>query len=176
MMLKKTTFALLATTLMFIVSCQRVAETSNKNITKQQIAEDAIKNWMISGQEYPHYKPIVFGDLTPRYEKSASTLNLSILIGEEEDKSDEERNVQRLDSLRNELNKHTGYLLGYIIPHKFQEKNIAGETLTQELLFFLDTALRIASAISPESFDYILDEKVFFRLDSAFVEETISLE
>ncbi|MDD2197140.1 MAG: hypothetical protein PHE03_05250 [Bacteroidales bacterium] len=177
MMLKKTVFVLLTTSFIFTaISCQRTSETSQQNITKQQIAEDAIKNWMISGTDYPHYKPIVFGDLTPRYEKSASTLNLSILIAEEEDKSDKERNAPRLDSLKNELNKQKGYLLGYIIPHKFQEKNIAGETLSQELLFFLDTALRVASALSPESFDYILNEEVFFRLDSIFVEETIPLE
>lgn len=177
-MLKKTVLVLLTTSfILTTISCQRTSETSQQNITKQQIAEDAIKNWMISGQNYPHYKPIVFGDLTPRYEKSASTtLNLSILIAQEEDKSDKERNAPRLDSLKNELNKQKGYLLGYIIPHKFQEKNIAGETLSQELLFFLDTALRVASALSPESFDYILDEEVFYRLDSIFVEETIPLE
>lgn len=177
MTLKKTSFVLLAITLMLTtISCHRDAETINKIITKQQIAEDAIKKWMISSKDYPHYKPIVFGDLTPRYEKSASTLQLSILIGEEEAKPNKERNTLRLDSLKNELNKYKGYLLGYIIPHKFQEKNIAGETLSQELLFFLDTTLTVASALSPESFDYILDEKVFFRLDSILVEETIPLE
>jgi len=154
-------------------SCQREKDQAKKPITKQQIAEDAIKTWMINSKEYPHYKPIVFGDLTPRYEKSSRTLQLSIEIGDEEAKTQAEQNEQRLDSLKNELNKYQGDLLGYIIPHKFQEKNIAGETLSRELLFFLDTTLRVASALSPESFDYILDEKVFFRLDSVFEEDTI---
>jgi hypothetical protein len=45
---------------------------------------------------------------------------------------------------------------------------MAGETINRELLFFLDTTLKVASALPPESFDYILDEKVFFRPDSDF--------
>jgi hypothetical protein len=134
--------------------------------TKQEIAEDAIKSWMLTSKEYPHYKPVVFGDLAPRYEKSNRTLLLTIQIAEEEILSQANGDKQKLDSLKNEIEKYKGDLLGYLIPHKFTEKNLAGETLTKELLFFLDTTLRIASVLSPESFDFIMDERVFFRLDS----------
>lgn len=135
--------------------------------TKQQKAEDAVKSWMQNSKEYPYYKPVVFGDLSPRYEKTDRTIQLSIQITEEEALSQELGNTQKLDSLKNLLEQNKGNLLGYIIPHKFQETNLAGETLNRELLFFLDTSFRVASALTPESFDFILDEKVFFRPDSA---------
>ena len=136
--------------------------------TKQEIAEDTIKIWMIRSNEYPHYKPIVFGDLTPHYYKSSSTLQLSIQIADEIEASNLSEDKHTLDSLYAEIAKYKGDFLGYLIPHKFQETNIAGETINCELLFFLDTTLRITSALPPESFDYILDERVFFRPDSAF--------
>lgn len=136
--------------------------------TKQEIAEDNIKTWMIKSNEYPHYKPIVFGDLNPHYYKSSKTLHLSIEIADEVEASKLSANKHTLDSLYTEISKYKGDFLGYLIPHKFQETNIAGETINLELLFFLDTTLRITSALPPESFDYILDERVFFRPDSVF--------
>jgi hypothetical protein len=148
-------------------------EGSSHEYTKQERAEDAIKSWMLSSKEYPHYKPVVFGDITARYEKSNRTLLLSIQIAEEEELSKATGDKQRLDSLKNEIEKYRGDLLGYLIPHKFTEKNLAGETLTKELLFFLDTALRVASVLSPESFDYIMDERVFFRPDTVRPEQPL---
>jgi hypothetical protein len=140
----------------------------NKIVDKQEIAEEAVKTWMIQSNEYPHYKPVVFGDLTPRYERSSRTLQLTIEIANEEAISKTNGNKQRLDSLKSEIAKYRNDLLGYLLPHKFQELNMAGETINRELLFFLDTTLKVASALPPESFDYILDEKVFFRPDSDF--------
>jgi hypothetical protein len=64
------------------------------------------------------------------------------------------------------MEQNKGTLLGYIIPHKFEETNIAGETFNRELLFFVDTSFKVASALTPESFDYILDERVFFKPDT----------
>lgn len=136
--------------------------------SKQEIAEDAIKKWMIKSNEYPHYKAIVFGDLTPRYHKTSQTLQLSIQIADELEASKLSGDKHKLDSLNAEIAKYKGDLMGYLIPHKFQETNIAGETINRELLFFMDTSLRVASALPPESFDFILDERVFFRPDSAF--------
>ncbi len=151
-----------------IVGCKGPQPSENEfTATKQQKAEEAIKSWMQNSKDYAYYKPVVFGDLSPRYEKTDLTLQLSIEIGEEEVISKETGNTQKLDSLRNLMEKYKGNLLGYILPHKFQETNLAGETLNRELLFFLDTTFRVASALTPESFDYILDEKVFFRPDSS---------
>ena len=146
---------------------QKESKQEDFKPSKQQRAEDAIKEWMLSNKEYSHYKPIVFGDLTPRYHrKSNRSLNLAIQIGEEEAISKETGDTKKLDSLRHEIEKDGGSILGYIIPHKFQETNLAGEVLSRELLFFLDTNLRVASALRPESFDHILDESVFYRLES----------
>lgn len=158
---------ILAIFVLGIVGCKS-PKTQDESIapSKQQKAEDAIRNWMLNSKDYPHYKPIVFGDITPRYEKTHRTLQLSIQIGEEEELAKQTGETHKLDSLRTIMEKHKGELLGYIIAHKFQETNLAGENITKELLFFIDTSFRVASALTPESFDYILDEKVFFRLDS----------
>jgi hypothetical protein len=142
------------------------AKSDHTPLNNQEIAEEAIKTWITRSNEYPHYKPIVFGDLTPRYNRSSNTLSLSIQIADEEDISRKTGDTKKLDSLRNEIAKHKRDLMGYLIPHKFQEMNMAGETIIRELLFFLDTNLRIASALPPESFDFILDESIFFRPDT----------
>ncbi|MFP4555694.1 MAG: hypothetical protein ACLFNU_02380 [Bacteroidales bacterium] len=149
----------------FIAGCKSQKSDKDQTLTKQHKAEDAIKEWMLKSNEFPHYKPIVFGDLTPRYERSSRTLQLSTQISEEEARSKETGDTEELDSLRAIMERSKGNLLGYILPHKFQETNLAGETLNQELLFFLDTSLRVASVMEPESFDHILDENVFFELD-----------
>ncbi len=156
--------SLLVVSIVCCKSPKKQGETFTQS--KQQKAEDAIKNWMLNSKDYPHYKPIVFGDVAPRYEKTNRTLQLSIQIGEEEERSKETGNTQKLDSLLTIMEQHKGELLGYIIAHKFQETNLAGEKINRELLFFIDTSFRVASALTPESFDFILDEKVFFRLDS----------
>jgi hypothetical protein len=169
-MIRNKSIAILSLVLLsaFVISCKSPNKSDTKPIqTKQEKAEDAIRTWIQKSNEYPHYKPIVFGELTPRYQRSDRTLNLSIQISEEEEAIKKSGNRQRLDSLKLELEKHKADMLGYLLPHKFQEKNMAGEKITRELLFFLDTSLRVASALTPESFDHILDEKVFFKLDSA---------
>jgi hypothetical protein len=170
-------YSLLMLALIFAVSCKGPKTKEDEHtFTKQEIAEEAIRSWMLNSNEHPHYKPVVFGDITPRYEKSNRTLQLSIQISEEQARSITTGNTEKLDSLMTEIEKYRGDLLGYLIPHKFAEKNLAGETLTKELLFFLDTALRVASVLSPESFDYIMDEKVFFRLDTLVNEKATSKE
>jgi hypothetical protein len=160
-------YSLYLIVLVFAVSCKGPKTKENEHVfSKQEIAEEAIRSWMHNSKEHNHYKPVVFGDITPRYEKSNRTLQLSIQISEEEVRSITTGNPKKLDSLKNEIEKYRGDLLGYLIAHKFSERNLAGETLNKELLFFLDTALRVASVLSPESFDFIMDEKVFFRLDT----------
>lgn len=165
------TYLHLAILLVFFYGCaggdsQQVKE--EREAAKQEIAEEAVKAWMIKSNDYPHYKPVVFGDLTPRYEKSTRTLQLSIEIANEEAIRNTADNKHKLDSLKAEIAKYKSDMLGYLLPHKFQEQNMAGEIINRELLFFLDTSLRVASALPPESFDYILDEKVFFRPDKDF--------
>ena len=159
-----------AFSLSIVVACNTNSQPAqdDKVGTQQEIAEEAIKEWMIKTNEYPHYKPVVFGDLTPRYEMSSRTLPISIEIANEEELSKTTGDTRKLDSLKAEIAKYKGDLLGYLLPHKFQEVNMAGETINRELLFFLDTTLNVASALPPESFDYILDEKVFFRPDKDF--------
>jgi len=161
---------LLALLLALFNSCNGVRQPEQKApiVVKQEIAEEAVKAWMIKSNEYPHYKPIVFGDLTPRYERSSRTLQLTIEIANEEAITATADNKHKLDSLKTEIAKYKADMLGYLLPHKFQEQNMAGEIINRELLFFLDTSLRVASALPPESFDYILDEKVFFRPDKDF--------
>jgi hypothetical protein len=149
-----------------LFSCKGPKQDSNEfTPTKQQKAEDAIKSWMFENNEYPHYKPIVFGDINARYERSDRTLQLMTMIEQEEALSKEEGNTEKLDSLKTLLNSNLGELLGYIMLHKFQSADLAGEPLEMECLFFLDTTFRVASVLSPESFDLILTEKVFFRID-----------
>ncbi len=161
----------------FLWSCNNNPDAGkNAKLTQQQIAEDAIKTWMLDSPDYPHYKPIVFGDITPRFEKTSSTLQLSIEISEEESKPLDEQNQPMLDSLKHELNKHKTDLLGYLVAHKFQLRNMAGDPIQKELLFFLDTTLTIASAVSPEAFDFILDEKVFFKLDDSNTDSTLLID
>ncbi len=140
-------------------------EAENPLSEKQEIAEEAIKAWIIRTNEYPHYKPVVFGELSARYARNSRTLPLLVAIMNNEDSLQDK---SRADSLKRELDHIEGSLLGYLLVHKFQDLNIAGETLHHELLFFLDTNLRVASALPPESFDHILDERIFFRPDEDF--------
>jgi hypothetical protein len=156
-------------TLLLLASCTNNNEKSQEENfvpTPQQQAEDAIKTWMFNNPEYSQYKPIVFGDLTPRFDRNSRTLQLSIQIGEEEAVSKETGEKDRLDSLKRIMYKNKSDMLGFIILHKFQEINLAGEIEVKERLFFLDTAFRVATVLTPESFDYILNERVFYRLDT----------
>ena len=145
-------------------SCKEVKKEESFTPTKQQRAEDAIKNWMLKSNEYPYYTPIVFGDVTPRFERTDRAFQLSMLVAEELSQNPD--GSARLDSLKKLQNENPGDLLGYIILHKYTTKNIAGEVINNENLFFLDTTFRVASVLNPESFDMILNEKPFYRLDS----------
>lgn len=147
------------------ISCYQDSGQSKSITSKQGKAEDAIRAWMQSSNEYPKYKPIVFGELTPRYHQSSITVSLVHLLEMEKAKEKGEASPKLIDSLELEIEKHQKILLGYLLPHRYEKTNIAGEVFQEELLFFLDTSLRVASALSPESFDFILDEKVFFQLD-----------
>jgi hypothetical protein len=148
-----------------VVSCKGPQKPEEGFVpTKQQKAEDAIKSWMLKSNEYPYYKPIVFGELTPRYERTDRVFQISMLVQEEMAKSPE--GSARLDSLKNLQNQDQGNLLGYIILHKYSTKNMAGEIINNENLFFLDSSFRVASVLNPESFDMILNEKPFYKLDS----------
>lgn len=146
-------------------SCKNPQKFDDKFVpSKQQRAEDAIKGWMLKNNENPHYKPIVFGDITPRYERTDRTFQLATLVEEELVRSPQ--GSQKLDSLKNLQSQDKGNLLGYIVLHKYSTTNMAGETFNIENLFFLDTAYRVASVLNPESFDMILNERPFYRLDS----------
>lgn len=148
-----------------VISCKGPQKPDQGFIpTHQQRAEDAIKSWMLNSNEHPHYKPVVFGEITPRYERTDRVFQISMLVQEEMAKSPE--GSARLDSLKKLQNTNQGNLLGYIILHKYSTKNMAGEIINNESLFFLDTAFRVASVLNPESFDMILNEKPFYKLDS----------
>lgn len=149
-----------------ISACKSPKPSDNEfTPTKQHKAEDAIRVWMLDNKDYGHYKPIVFGDINSRYERSDRTVQLLSLIDQEEQISVETGNYAKVDSLKVLLENNKGLLLGYIMLHKFESTNLAGETTTKECLFFLDTTLRVASVLSPESFDMIMTEKLFYRLD-----------
>lgn len=163
--MRTTRIVLLVFASILILSCKEAKKSDSKlEVTPQQKAEDAIKSWMLTSNEHPHYKPIVFGDVTPRYERTDRSLQLSMQVDEEKAKNPD--GSSKLDSLQNLLNQNQGNLLGYIVLHKYNTTNMAGETFSLENLFFLDTAFRVASVLNPESFDMILNEKPFFRPDS----------
>ena len=140
-------------------------ENENPLKEKQEIAEEAITSWIINTNEYLDYKPVVFGEISARYVRNSHTLPLLLALYNAKDLGQDKSKV---DSLSRQLASIEGSLLGYLLVHKFQDVNIAGETISHELLFFLDTNLHVASALPPESFDHILDERVFFRPDSDF--------
>ena len=164
--MKRIIFFTLAFTLILAHGCKDTTPAKKEFLpTDQQKAEDAIKNWMLTNNDYPHYKPIVFGELTARFERSDRSLQISTLIYEQEAISEKTGDTHKLDSLRSLLNSNRGRPLGFIILHKYQTTNLAGEVNTDECLVFLDTTLRVASVLSPESFDLIMTEEVFYRLD-----------
>ncbi|HZJ74276.1 MAG TPA: hypothetical protein VFC87_05685 [Perlabentimonas sp.] len=150
----------------FIVGCKVSQKEVEKPLKeKQEIAEEAITAWIINTNEYLYYKPVVFGELSARYVRNNQTLPL---LAELTSVVDSLQDEVKADSLRRELKRIEGGLLGYLLVHRFEDVNIAGETIYHELLFFLDTGLHVASALPPESFDHILDERVFFRPESDF--------
>ncbi len=156
----------LAILLIFIGSwaCKQTPKSENEKVDKQKFAINAIEKWMLENSEYPSYKPIQFGDLNPRYERTPRSIQLEGLI--ESELAQHPQGSEKLDSLRNLQTKNMGNLLGYILLHKYETTSNAGEKKVNESLFFLDTALRIATVLNPEAFDQILIERHVFRLDS----------
>jgi len=133
--------------------------------TKQQRAEDTIKSWMFENNEYPHYKPIVFGEINARYERHDRTFQLMSMIEREEAAGKDDGSTDVRDSLKVLLEENLGELLGYTMLHKFNMDNLAGDMVEMECLFLLDTTFRVASVLKPEEFDLILTEKVFYRVE-----------
>ncbi|MGE0077379.1 MAG: hypothetical protein AB7S48_05920 [Bacteroidales bacterium] len=143
-----------------IISCNKSSKNGNKTSTAK--AQESINAWMVSKiNEYPNYKPVGFGELTPRYQKSNRTYQLYNLI--EEEKSKSTPNKKTIDSLENLLNSNKGEFLGYTIMHKYQTKSMAGETVENENLFFLDSLYRIITILNSDAYDQIMDEKLIFR-------------
>ena len=150
--------------LIFISSCT-VSEKKEITSTPQSKAEESILSWMdYNKEEYPKYKPLGFGEVTARFERTDRTIQLNDLI--EVEKAKPNASQQKLDSLKDLLAKNKGLFLGYIIKHKYETTSIAGEVFKDEKLFFLDTSFRVLTILNPDAFDMILDEKLIFRPDS----------
>lgn len=151
--------------LIALVSCTQKPkdEQQNKN-TKQDLAVSAIEKWMQGNSDYEGYKPIEFGEINPRFERTPRSMQVESLI--EVELAINPDGSEKLDSLKNIQLNNMGNLMGYIILHKYETSNIAGEKFVNESLFFLDTTFRVATVLNPEAFDQILIERHVFRLDS----------
>ncbi|MGD9977805.1 MAG: hypothetical protein AB7S54_07710 [Bacteroidales bacterium] len=155
----------LITVVMFAsLSCSK---TGKKEImTPADKAKESINTWMVSNKaEYPDYKSIEFGALTPRYQRTSRAYQLSNLM--EQEKAKPTPNQGTLDSLDRLLNSNKGEFLGYTITHKYQTKTLAGEMLESENLFFLDSLFRIITILNADAYDQIMDEKLIFRQEIA---------
>lgn len=146
--------------LAIIVACNKTSKKEEKSSTEK--ATESINGWMVSKtNEYPNYKAIEYGELTPRYQESNRTYQLYNLI--EEEKSKQNPNTNTIDSLENLLNSNKGEFLGYTMIHKYQTKSVAGELIENENLFFLDSLFRIITILNADAYDQIMDEKLIFR-------------
>lgn len=155
--------------LAFQLSCSNASSVADKKPVSiallQEKAKVSINSWVRKHPEdFVKYKPIAFEDFTARYERTELTHYLSDRIEEEKAKS--AINQHRLDSLKALLDKNKGILMGYTIVHKYQTKNLAGEVLKHEDLVFLDTTFHVATILSPDAYDMILDLKLIFKQDS----------
>ncbi|MBN1988529.1 MAG: hypothetical protein JW783_03945 [Bacteroidales bacterium] len=148
--------------LSFFSSCN--ISSKKEQDTPQSKAEQSITLWMESSiDEHPKYKPLGFSEVTPRYERTDRTLQLTNLIEEERAKNE---SSPKLDSLKSLLENNKGLLLGYTILHRYSTTGIDGEVTIKEDLFFLDSTFRVATILNPDAFDQILNEKLLFRPDS----------
>ncbi|HPD94668.1 MAG TPA: hypothetical protein PLA24_02140 [Tenuifilaceae bacterium] len=135
---------------------------NSQNNSPEEKVKTNITNWIKSRpSEYNEYQPINFGPLTARYRKDSRTIQLYSLLEDEKNKTNPNQDI--IDSLQNLLKKTPGTLLGYTITHKYQTKNVAGETITSENLFFLDSLYRIVTILNEDAYDQIMDEELFFR-------------
>src|SRR5690554_3310250 len=99
----------------FIVGCKVSQKEVEKPLKeKQEIAEEAITAWIINTNEYLYYKPVVFGELSARYVRNNQTLPL---LAELTSVVDSLQDEVKADSLRRELKRIEGGLLGYLLVH-----------------------------------------------------------
>jgi len=145
------------------VSCRQVKPDNEKSAADK--AKENVVSWMSSMQsEYPDYHSVEFGELTPRYNKNNITFHLYNLVEQERSKLSPSKKV--IDSLENLLKENPGELLGYSITHKYNVKDISGETRQVESLLLLDTLLRVITVLDADAYDQIMDEELFFRPES----------
>jgi hypothetical protein len=145
-------------------SCKQSPHEKQAQDTKQATAVKAIEKWMQGNSDYEVYKPLEFGEVNPRFERTARSMQIEGFI--EEEFALHPEGSKKLDSLKSLKMRNMGNLMGYIVLHKYETSNIAGEKLQNESLFFLDTAFRVATVLKPDAFDQILIERHIFRLDS----------
>lgn len=152
--------------LVFQLSCKNAAEKKPTDISVlQEKAKVSINNWVRKHpEEFVKYKPIAFEGFTARYERTELTHYLSDKV--EEELAKPVINKHRVDSLKTLLEKNKGILMGYTILHKYHTKNIAGEVIKHEDLVFLDTTFHVATILSPDAYDMIMDLKLIFKPDS----------
>ena len=148
------------------LSCNKVAERKPADISVlQEKAKVSVNNWVRKHpDEFIKYKPISFEGFTARYERTEMTSYLSDKM--EEELAKPKINQHRIDSLKILLEKNKGILMGYTILHKYQTKTIAGEVVKHEDLVFLDSTFHVATILSPDAYDMIMDLKLIFRPDS----------
>lgn len=162
--MKKTDRIITITVVLLSLLCSCNIGSKKEQDTPQAKAEQSITQWMEnSNDEHPKYKSLSFSEITPRYERTDRTLQLTNLIEEERAKNE---NSPKLDSLKNLLENNMGLLLGYTILHRYSTTGVDGEPKIKEELFFLDPNFRVATILNPEAFDQILNEKLLFRPDS----------
>lgn len=158
--MKRNILVLLASALIGLSACNTSSKKSEA--TPSDKAKESIDKWMGSKpSEYPNYKPVDFGELTPRYQRSNKTYHLYNLIEEEKAKANPSQ--ERLDSLSDLLDQNKGEFLGYTILHKYLIKNNTGEIIENENLFFLDSVFRIITILNADAYDQIMNEKLIFR-------------
>lgn len=152
--------------LVFLLSCNKTVEKKPVDISVlQEKAKVSINNWVRKHpEEFAKYKPISFEGFTARYERTEMTSYLSDKV--EEEMAKPSVNQQRIDSLKILLEKNKGILMGYTILHKYQTKSVTGEIIKHEDLVFLDSTFHVATILSPDAYDMIMDFKLIFRPDS----------
>ena len=148
------------------ISCSPVADKKPVNSSLlQEKAKVSINNWVRKHPEdFVKYKPIAFEEFTARYERTELTHYLNDKIEVEKARAVVDQN--RLDSLKEVLEKNKGILMGYTILHKYHTKNLAGEVINHVDLVFLDTTFHVATILNPDAYDMILDFKPIFKPDS----------
>jgi len=143
-----------------LLSCK--SETKKEPMDSTQKALVTIQKWVENhSSDYPHYTPMEFGALTPRYKFNSRTHQ--ILSSLEEEKTKDTPNWRLIDSLQLLLDENKTDLLGYTIVHRFTTKALNGEVSEEEKIFFLDTLYRMVTVLNADSWDLIMDKELFFN-------------